>query len=63
MLVGWLAWPGLTPAFKEEAFGIKSTPAPGTEAASAQSSNIFRGNGKYRYVREAIGEPPTLVEE
>lgn len=62
MLLGWLAWPGLTPAFKEEVFGIKAIPAPGTEPASSQS-NVFRGSGKYRYVREAIGEPPILVEE
>ena len=59
LIVGWLAWPALTPAFKEETFGIKAPAAPGTAAAAP----VFRGTGKYKYVKSEIGERPSLEED
>jgi hypothetical protein len=60
----WFAWPSLTPAFKEEAFGIVTPPAPGSAAATAATgSPNFNPTGKFKYVRGEIGERPTLEEE
>lgn len=57
MLAGWMVWPGLSENFKQETLGLKAAPV-----ASAQSGN-FRGGGKYKYVKNEIGERPTLEEE
>jgi hypothetical protein len=62
LAAGWLAWPGLTPAFKEETLGIKQAAAPGTVPAAGAGGPIFRGNGKYKYVKTEIGERPSLAE-
>ncbi|KAJ0406508.1 hypothetical protein P43SY_001439 [Pythium insidiosum] len=59
LAAGWMVWPGLTPAFKEETLGIKATPAPGSAAAAA--SSVFSASGKYKFVRNEIGERPTLA--
>ncbi|KAF4323068.1 hypothetical protein BBO99_00003531 [Phytophthora kernoviae] len=63
LLVGFLAWPALTPTFKEEALGIKPATLPSAPVASASKKEIFRAAGKYKYVREEIGEAPTLEED
>lgn len=64
LLVGWLAWPALTDNFKAETFGMKpSVPAPAAPAARAAANNTFRGGGKYKFVRNEIGERPTLEED
>jgi hypothetical protein len=52
----------LTPAFKEETLGIKQAAAPGTVPAAGAGGPIFRGNGKYKYVKTEIGERPSLAE-
>ncbi|KAE9039932.1 hypothetical protein PR003_g5163 [Phytophthora rubi] len=62
LLVGWMAWPALSPAFKEETLGLK--PATLSAApASAGGNNLFRAAGKYKYVKGEIGEAPTLEED
>ncbi|KAG7400533.1 hypothetical protein PHYBOEH_005333 [Phytophthora boehmeriae] len=63
LLVGYLAWPALTPAFKEETLGLKPAKLPSAPVASASKKDIFRAAGKYKYVREEIGEAPVLEEE
>ncbi|DBA02268.1 TPA: hypothetical protein N0F65_007678 [Lagenidium giganteum] len=64
VIAGWLVWPGLTQSFKEETLGLKPQHAPGSAAAvAAAGPAVFRGNGKYKYVRNEIGERPTLEEE
>lgn len=64
VLAGWLVWPGLTENFKEETFGIKTAvPAPVAPAARGGATNTFRSGGKYKYVRNEIGERPTLEED
>lgn len=64
VLVGWLAWPALTPAFKAETLGLKPAVVPGAApAAAAPKDDIFRSGGKYKFVRNEIGERPTLEED
>lgn len=64
VLVGWLAWPALTPAFKEETLGLKAAEVPGAApAAAAPKDDIFRSGGKYKFVKSEIGERPTLEED
>ncbi|TMW60183.1 hypothetical protein Poli38472_000225 [Pythium oligandrum] len=65
LVAGWMVWPGLTESFKEEALGIKATPAPGFAPAAAAPSKgpVFPSSGKYKFVRNEIGERPTLEEE
>ncbi|KAI9908113.1 hypothetical protein PsorP6_016684 [Peronosclerospora sorghi] len=60
LLVGWMAWPALTPTFKQETLGLKP---PQSSTAPAGSKSVFRSSGKYKYVKNEIGEPPTLVED
>ncbi|GLE11216.1 hypothetical protein PINS_up023555 [Pythium insidiosum] len=40
---------------------IKATPAPGSAAATAAMSSVFSASGKYKFVRNEIGERPTLA--
>ncbi|RLN89688.1 hypothetical protein BBJ28_00004641 [Nothophytophthora sp. Chile5] len=65
LLAGWMVWPGLTESFKEETFGLKaSVPASKPVAApAAPAKELFRGPGKYTFVRSEIGEAPTLEED
>jgi hypothetical protein len=64
LTAGWLAWPALTPAYKEEVLGIKPAAAPAVAAAATPSSTpVFRTGGKYKYVRSEIGAIPTPEEE
>jgi hypothetical protein len=58
LIVAWIGWPALTPEFKQETFGIKPTPAHG----SIEETNNFRPSGKYKYVKNEIGERPSLEE-
>ncbi|CAI5708177.1 unnamed protein product [Peronospora destructor] len=60
LLVGWMAWPALSPAFKEETLGITST---SSLVFGSLKQEIFRASGKYKYVKNEIGEAPTLEEE
>ncbi|EGZ27227.1 hypothetical protein PHYSODRAFT_284072 [Phytophthora sojae] len=62
LLVGWMAWPALTPAFKEETLGLKPATLP-TAPAAAGGKNVFRAGGKYKFVKGEIGEAPTLEED
>lgn len=66
LTAGWLAWPALTPAYKEEVLGIKPAAVPAVAAAAAAtpaSAPVFRAGGKYKYVRSEIGAIPTPEEE
>ncbi|ETV97932.1 hypothetical protein H310_09247 [Aphanomyces invadans] len=58
VIVGWLAWPALTPEYKEETFGVKPPVAPGV--APAVGASGFR---KFKYVKNEIGERPSLDDE
>ncbi|EQC38613.1 hypothetical protein SDRG_04314 [Saprolegnia diclina VS20] len=58
-IVAWCAWPGLTPEFKEESLGIKQAPAHGSIAAAAN----LRPSSKYKYIKNEIGERPSLDDE
>ncbi|CEG39070.1 uncharacterized protein PHALS_09132 [Plasmopara halstedii] len=62
ILAGWMAWPALTPAFKEQTLGLKPTPVSMT-LTSGNNKDVFRSSGKYKYVKSEIGEPPVLEEE
>jgi hypothetical protein len=63
ILVGWFAWPALTPTFKEETLGLKPAVLPSAPVAAAPKAEIFRGTGKYKYTKGEIGEAPTLEED
>ncbi|RLN02994.1 hypothetical protein BBJ28_00010037 [Nothophytophthora sp. Chile5] len=65
LLAGWMVWPGLTENFKEETLGLKaSVPTSKPVAApAAPAKELFRGPGKYTFVRSEIGEAPTLEED
>ncbi|OQR95009.1 hypothetical protein ACHHYP_00645 [Achlya hypogyna] len=58
-IVAWCAWPGLTAEFKEETLGIKQAPAPGSIAEAVN----LRPSSKYKYIKNEIGERPSLDEE
>ncbi|CAK4076482.1 unnamed protein product [Aphanomyces euteiches] len=63
-IVGWLAWPALTPAYKEETFGIVPPVAPGyAPADGASASSGSSGLRTYKYVKNEIGERPSLEED
>ncbi|KAF1329827.1 hypothetical protein FI667_g5697, partial [Globisporangium splendens] len=62
VLAGWMIWPGLTENFKQETLGLKPA-APVAVAPAAKSGGNFRGDGKYKYVKNEIGERPTLAED
>lgn len=64
LVAGWLAWPGLTDNYKQEVLGLKPASVPTPIAAAASGSKpVFRGTGKYKYVRSEIGAMPTLEED
>ncbi|KAG6964867.1 hypothetical protein JG688_00007513 [Phytophthora aleatoria] len=62
LLVGWMAWPALTPAFKEETLGLAPATLP-SAPVSGSKKDIFRSSGKYKYVKNEIGEAPELEED
>ncbi|KAL4105399.1 hypothetical protein PRIC1_003464 [Phytophthora ramorum] len=62
LLVGWMAWPALTPTFKEETLGLKPAELPSAPVSSPKKE-IFRASGKYKYSKGEIGEAPTLEED
>lgn len=62
ILVGWMAWPALTPTFKEETLGLKPTTVS-PPVTSNSNKDVFRSSGKYKFVKSEIGEPPVLEEE
>ncbi|ETV80870.1 hypothetical protein H257_06326 [Aphanomyces astaci] len=58
VVVGWLAWPALTPEYKEETFGVKAPSAAGVAPAAGTSN--FRTT---KYVKNEIGERPSVDDE
>ncbi|TDH69566.1 hypothetical protein CCR75_002883 [Bremia lactucae] len=63
ILTCWMAWPALTPTFKQETLGLAPATLPVAPAAAASKKDVFRSSGKYKFVKNEIGEAPTLVEE
>ncbi|KAL3669554.1 hypothetical protein V7S43_004941 [Phytophthora oleae] len=63
LLVGWMAWPALTPAFKEETLGLAPATLPSAPVSAGPKKDIFRASGKYKFVKGEIGEAPTLDED
>ncbi|KAF0695303.1 Aste57867_13862 [Aphanomyces stellatus] len=61
VVVGWLAWPALTPAYKNETFGVPLPVAPGTEPVVVGSAGT--GFRQVKYVKGEIGERPTIEED
>ncbi|CAH0477477.1 unnamed protein product [Peronospora belbahrii] len=42
LLVGWMAWPALSPAFKEETLGLKPTNVTLTSVSAGPQKETFR---------------------
>ncbi|KAG7386661.1 hypothetical protein PHYPSEUDO_015445 [Phytophthora pseudosyringae] len=63
LLVGWMAWPALTPTFKQETLGLAPAALPTAPVSAAPKKEIFRAAGKYKFVKGEIGEAPTLEED
>lgn len=55
----WFVWPGLTPEFKEETFGIKPKSLEFQSNMATSGGNPI--TGKYSYDLSEIGETPTLL--
>ena len=58
-MVGWMAWPALSPTFKEETLGLR----PSQPSSISAKQELMRSSAKYKYVKNEIGEAPTLEEE
>ena len=59
LLVGWMAWPALSPTFKAETLGL----SPPQLSSVNSKQELMRSSAKYKYVKTEIGEAPTLEEE
>uniref|UniRef100_A0AAV1U4S6 Uncharacterized protein n=1 Tax=Peronospora matthiolae TaxID=2874970 RepID=A0AAV1U4S6_9STRA len=59
LFAGWMAWPALSPTFKQETLGLRPPQLPSVKS----KQELMRSSAKYKYVKTEIGEAPTLEED